>query len=181
MRAVAFALILLATSNVAMAEGYYGANVSIIALARFIDWMANKGENGGLLTGSKSNAFGAFAGYRLNQHLAGEVGVAYYDGLNSGNRFVSLVWTADLVGTIPLTQEYAVYAKAGLANASPGIYGATLSANGQRMSGKTYGFGLLKHSGDADIRIGVEYVPVGRFASGPQTDVSYQISVTTSF
>ncbi len=180
--AIAFALILLATSNIAMAEGYYGANVSIIALARFIDWLGNKGANGGFLTGSQSNALGALAGYRLNQYLVGEVGVAYYDGLNNGNRFVSLVWTADFVGAIPITQEYAVYAKVGLANASPGIYGATLSANGQSVSGKTYGFGLLKrHPGDADIRIGVEHVPVGRFASGAQTDVSYQISVTKSF
>ncbi len=69
-----------------------------------------------------------------------------------------------------------------MANAAPGMYGLTLNAYGQNVFGKTFGVGLLYQLyPDEQLRIGAEHVPVGQFANGTQTDISYQIAVLRQF
>ncbi len=181
MKGIAFVLMLLATSNVAAAEGYFGVKFSAVTVTRYMIRQL------GLPTEARnSDAFGLLAGYHLNRYLACEASVAYYDGVNAGNRFLSLVWTANLVGTIPLAQDYLLYADAGIANASPGMYGMSMTAGGTNAFGGTYGFGLMIKSYEKGpdvnyVRISVEHMPMGNFPNGRQTDVTYQILVTQSF
>jgi OOP family OmpA-OmpF porin len=105
-------------------------------------------------TDDKDTAWKLFGGYQFNRYLGVEAGYvdlgkAGVSGTSGGNpaaaSFDSTVWQASAVGSYPLSQQFAVTGKLGVARADTeisGNIGAAPIATTDHNTAPTYGLGL---------------------------------------
>lgn len=109
--------------------------------------------NAGPIAGSKDdkdNAWKAFGGYQINRYFAVEggyadLGRASVIGPAGAASFDSQVWQASAVGSLPLTEQFALTGKLGVARTSTDVVGnvggAPIVASDNNTD-PTYGLGL---------------------------------------
>lgn len=123
-------------------SGFYGG----AGLGRTDSEVNATGVNGD----DKDNAWKLFGGYQINRYLGVELG--YHDlgrasavGPGGSATFDSTAWTASLVGSLPITQQFAGFAKVGVARTETdgaGVLGGAATVSNDRNTDATYGLGL---------------------------------------
>jgi OOP family OmpA-OmpF porin len=104
----------------------------------------------GVTGDDRDNAWKIFGGYQINRYLGLEVG--YHDlgntaaaGPGGSIDFDSTAWSGSLVGSLPITQKFAGFAKLGVARTetdSVGVLRGTPVSLNERSTDATYGLGL---------------------------------------
>lgn len=117
------------------------------------------------LTESSPTAMGLLGGYTINPNLAVE---AEYVNLGKAkdnrvpvDEIKSSVWGVSAVGSYPINQEFSIYGKLGVAQATSKVSGATPPPDAKR-SAVTYGLGGQYNATSAiGIRLGYEHYDLG--------------------
>jgi OOP family OmpA-OmpF porin len=104
----------------------------------------------GISGDDEDTAWKLFGGYQINRYLGLELG--YHDlgrasatGPGGSATFDSTAWTGSVVGSLPITQRFAGFAKVGLARTETdavGTIGGAPSVTNDRNTDATYGLGL---------------------------------------
>jgi OmpA-OmpF porin, OOP family len=104
----------------------------------------------GITADDNDNAWKVFGGYQINRYFGVELGYHDLGGISAAGPggavgFDSTALSAALVGSIPITQRFAGFAKLGVARTetdATGVLGGVPVAGSDRNTDATYGLGL---------------------------------------